>query len=345
MEKVRIGIVGAGNIATNAHLPAYQNCEEAQIVAVADLNIGRAQKLAEKYHIPQVYSSVEEMLQKADIDAVDVCTWNCAHAEVTIAAARAGKHVLCEKPLTVDRDSALRMQEAIEKEGVRFLLGVPSRFNPPYHLARELLDRGELGEVYYARASYIRRRGTPCGWFTDMKASGGGPVLDIGVHKIDAAWYLMGTPKPTRVSAVASNRIGDFQTKGVDRWQGTSCDDNQYNTEDFGAGVIHFENGAALLFEASWALNSPERRDVEIYGTKAGLTLEPLVVYGERDGYLSDDHLTPAQGSSWDLEIAHFVDMVKNGAESRVPIEQAVEMQKMLCGIYDSARLGKEVTL
>lgn len=345
MEKVKIGIVGAGNIATNAHLPAYQNCKDAEIVAVADINMERAKALAEKFNIPQVYSSVEEMLEKADIDAVDVCTWNCAHAEVTIAAARAGKHVMCEKPLTTDMESAYRMRDEIKKAGVKFLLAVPNRFTPPNMLARELYDKGELGDVYYAKTSYIRRRGTPYGWFTDKKTSGGGPVLDIGVHRIDAAWYLMGNPKPVRISAAVSNRIGDFKTKGVDRWQGTYCDDNQYDTEDFGAGVIHFENGAIMLFEATWALNGPDHSATEICGTKAGLTLDPLTIYGERNGYLSDDQLKPSQEKSMDLEMAHFVECVKNGTETRVPIDQAIELQRMLNGIYDSARLGKEIIL
>ncbi len=345
MKKVRIGIVGAGNIATNAHMPAYAVCDRAEIAAVADLNLERAEAFAKRFGIPHAYASVEEMLAHEDIDAVDICTWNCGHAPVTIAAANAGKHILCEKPFADSLEHALAAKEAVEMAGVQFLLGVPSRFNPSNALARELVDKGELGEIYYAKTSYLRRRGTPTGWFTDSRVSGGGPVLDIGVHRIDAAWYMMGNPKPVRVSAAASNRLGEFQTKGITRWQGTPCPDNCNDTEDFGAGVIHFENGAILVFEASWAINGPDHQFTQLYGTKGGLTLDPLTVYGERNGYLSDDQLNPGSGNPFELEIAHFVDCILTGARPRTPIGQACDLQRMLQGIYDSARLGREVTL
>lgn len=345
MKKVRIGIVGAGNIATNAHMPAYKVCDQAEIAAVADLNLERAQAFAEKFGIPHAYGSVEEMLANEDIDAVDICTWNCGHAPVAIAAAKAGKHILCEKPFADSLEHAREAKEAIEKAGVTFLLGVPSRFNPPNALARKMLDDGELGDIYYAKTSYLRRRGTPTGWFTDSRVSGGGPVLDIGVHRIDAAWYLMGNPKPIRVSSAVANHLGEYETKGITRWQGTPCPDNQNNTEDFGAGVIHFENGALLAFEAAWALNGPDYQATQLFGTKGGITLDPLTLYGERGGYLSDDQLHPGQGKSFELEIAHFVSCVQTGAPTRFPVEQAYNLQKMLQGIYDSARLGREVIL
>ena len=258
MEKIRIGIVGAGNIATNAHMPAYAVCDKAEVVAVADLNLERAQSFAKRFGIPNAYASVEDMLAAEQLDAVDVCTWNIGHAPVTIAAAKAGKHILCEKPFADSLEHALEAKAAVEEAGVRFLLGVPSRFNPQNALVREMTDKGEFGEIYYAKTSYLRRRGTPTGWFTDKRVSGGGPILDIAVHRIDAAWYMMGNPKPVRVSAAVSNRLGEFQTKGIQRWQGTPCPDTNNDTEDFGAGVIHCENGASLLFEASWAINGPD---------------------------------------------------------------------------------------
>jgi len=155
----------------------------------------------------------------------------------------------------------------------------------------------------------------------------------------------MGNPKPVRVSAAVSNRLGAFRTKGIERWQGTPCPDNQNDTEDFGAGAIHFENGAILLFEASWAINGPDFQYTQLYGTKGGVTLDPLTVYGERNGYLSDDKLNPGPGKSFELEIAHFVDCVLTGAPTRTPVDQACDLQRMLQGIYDSARLGREVTL
>lgn len=345
MEKLKIGIVGAGNIACSSHLPAYAKCENAEVVAIADLNRERAEEAAKKFGIPEVYGSVEEMLEKADIQAVDICTWNNGHAPVAIAAAKARKHIMCEKPLTVSDECAEAVREAVEKSGVKFFLAVPGRFGVRNEYLHKQIEEGKFGEVYYAKTSYVRRRGTPSGWFTDRKTAGGGPVIDIGVHGIDAAWYLMGCPKPTRVSAFVSYHIGDYQTKGVGRWQGTPCPDNQFDTEDMGAGVIHFENGSMLMFEASWAINGLPHTDTQIFGSKAGADLNTVTIYGERDGYLSDDKVEVGDNDRFLAEITHFAECVLKDLPTRYPIEQAVTMQKMLDAIYASAEQGKEIVL
>ena len=345
MSKLRIGVVGAGNISVNAHLPAYQEINNVEVVAIADLDLDRAKAAAEKFHIPQAFDSVEAMLEGAELDAIDICTWNNGHAPVCIAAAKAGKHVVCEKPMAKDLADAKAMEQAIKDAGVTFMLAVPGRFNTQNMAVREMLEAGELGDVYYAKVANVRRRGTPSGWFTDKKTSGGGPVIDIGVHSIDAAWYLMGTPKPTRVSAQVFAPHGDYQTKGVGRWQGIPCPDNQFDCEDSGAGIIHFENGAAMLFEATWAFNGPNHTDVQVVGSKAGVTLDPLTVYGERVGYLSDDVVTVGENNRFAEELKHFADCVLNNKTPKYPLEQAVQMQEMLQAIYDSADQNKEVTL
>jgi len=347
MEKLRIGIAGAGNISNNGHLPAYKSCSNAIPAAICDLDLARAKETAERWGIPEYYGSAEEMIEKADIDAVDVCTWNSGHAPVCIAAAKAGKHVLCEKPLAMDMNDALAMEKAVDEAGVVFMLAVPSRFGYANMYLRDMYDRGEFGEVYYAKTSNIRRRGTPTGWFTDKKTSGGGPIIDIGVHRIDAAWYLMGTPKPVRVSANVFEKIGDYQTKGVGRWHGIPCPDNRFDCEDSGAGVIHFENGAIMTFEASWAINGADWSETRIFGTKAGASVEPLVIYGERGGYLSTDSITVSSANDkFRLEIEHFAEhALKGDKNTKYPISQAVDMQRMLQAIYDSASAGKEIIL
>ena len=347
MNVLKIGVVGAGNIARYAHLPAYKQLTNCKPVAICDIDFERAKSAAEEFGIEEVYSSVEEMLEKSDIDAVDICTWNNAHKDVLIAAANKGKHVMCEKPLAMNLSDALEMEKAVKENDITFFLAVPSRFGYANMYLREMYDRGELGDVYYSKTTNIRRRGTPLGWFTDKKTSGGGPVIDIGIHRIDAAWYLMGTPKPTRVSANVYNNIGDYQTKGVSRWHGTPCPDNKFDCEDSGAGVIHFENGATMLFEASWAINAPEKSETLICGTKAGATIEPLVIYGERNEYLSTDSVTVnSANDKVKLEIEHFADCVLKGIkETKYPIDQAVDMQRMLQAIYDSAESGKEIVI
>lgn len=341
---LRIGAVGAGNIFTHGHLPGYKKISNARVTAVADINEERARAAGEKLGV-EWYTSVEEMLENAEIDAVDICTWNNGHAPVCIAAAKAGKHVLCEKPMTRHATEAREMEAAVKEAGVGFMLAVPGRFGNANRYIRELYEKGELGDVYYGKTSYIRRRGTPLGWFTDVEHAGGGPVYDIGIHGIDAAWYLMGNPKPVRVSASVNYKIGDYQTKGVTKWQGTPCPDNQFNVEDSGMGVIHFENGAMLFFEASWAINAPDGSNTQICGTKAGAVLNPLTVYGEREGYLSTDSITVMDNDRFAAEIEHFADKMINGGEVRYPIEQAIQMQEMLDAIYLSGKEGREVII
>ncbi|MBQ3232230.1 MAG: Gfo/Idh/MocA family oxidoreductase, partial [Clostridia bacterium] len=237
MEKIKVAIVGAGNIARSYHLPNYKKRDDVEITAIADIKIERAQKVAETFDIPKYFASIEEMLENAECDYVDICVWNGSHAACAIAAARAGKAILCEKPMALNLDHALEMQKEIEKAGVPFMLAVPTRYTSQAMLLREMVDKGELGDVYYGKTAYTRRRGTPTGWFTDTSKSGGGPVIDLGVHCIDRTWFLMGCPKPVRVSASTSYAIGDWQTKGILRWQAEASECTAFDTEDSACGV------------------------------------------------------------------------------------------------------------
>ncbi|MDO4741427.1 MAG: Gfo/Idh/MocA family oxidoreductase [Eubacteriales bacterium] len=349
MSKVKVAIIGAGNIAQNAHLPVYMQRDDVEIVAIADLNLERAQEAAKKFGIPNAYSSVEELLEKEgdNVECVDVCVWNRSHAPVAIAAAKAGKAVLCEKPLALNLEHALQMEKEIGECGTLFMCGLVNRYRPDVSLVREMYDQGKFGDVYFATASYVRRRGTPIGWFTDTTKSGGGPVIDIGVHAIDRTWYMMGCPKPVRLSANISNRIGDFKTKGVNRWLALDSDVTAFDTEDSAAGVIHFENGATMLFECSWALNAAPREYSEICGSLAGAKLdaESLTVYGEDCGYLSDQTPTFINQNPFEIEIGHFLDCYRTGKQPVSTMAHAVTVQRMLEGIYQSAKLGREVEL
>lgn len=346
MEKLKIGIVGAGNIAQGSHLPAYAKRDDIEITAIADLNLERAQQAAEKFGIPAAYGSVEELLANADVDIIDICVWNGSHCPVAVAAAEAGKHIMCEKPMALNLEHALKMKEAVEKAGVTFMLAVPTRYSSEAQRLHEIVQSGRLGEIYYAKTAAIRRRGTPHGWFTDLSKSGGGPVIDIGVHCIDRTWFLMGCPKPVRVSAMTSRRIGDYQTKGVDRWMALDSDVTAFDTEDSAAGIVHFENGACMLFEVSWALNAPGGGYTRICGTKGGADLDPLTIYTEdEDGYLTDNKITTKPNDIFSAEIDHFLDCVRTGKTPMSDLDQAVTMQRILQGVYDSARLGREVEI
>ena len=346
-KKLRVGIIGAGNIATSAHLPAYQELTDiVEVVAIADIVPERAQAAAEKYGIPHYFASVEELMANVDVDYIDICTWTAAHAPVCIAAAKAGKNILCEKPLAATLEQGLAMEKAVKEAGVQFMLAVVTRYGAEQQKVRELYAEGVFGEIYAAKTLYVRRRGTPGGWFTDKELAGGGPVLDIGVHAIDRTWYLMDRPKPISVSAETSYRIGDFQTKGISRWQPFGKGNGVFDTEDSATVFFRFEGGKTMMAEIAWAINGPESATTQLFGSKAGCTFDPLTIYTEdAEGYLTD--LKPeVKGNNFFVEeIRHFVECLNEGKTPISPIDDAVTVQRMLDGIYRSAAEHKEVTL
>lgn len=345
-KKVGIGIIGAGNIAQNCHIPSYLKQEDVELVAICDINEARAKEAAERFGFKHYYVDFNDMLKLKEIDAVSVCTWNNAHAAAAIAAANAGKDILCEKPMAMNVEQAEAMIKAARENNVIFMMGFTNRYRADSKLLKEYIDNGRLGDIYFARAGWLRRRGTPLGWFTDAEKSGGGPLIDIGVHVIDLTWYFMGKPKPVSVVASTYAKFGDYKTKGVDRWVALDHDNPVYNTEDAAAGFIKFDNGASLSFEVSWAINGKDTGIYsQIFGTKAGANLDPLTIYGEEDDYLVDKYPTFSKENNFDNEIRHFLDCVKSGAEPISPAEDGLAVQKMLNGIYASAQSGKEILL
>jgi predicted dehydrogenase len=345
MKKLKVAVIGAGNIARSAHLPVYAKRDDVEVAAIVDWNLDRAKECAEKFGVEKVFSTAEEAFALEDLDMADICVWNKSHAPVAIAAAKRGLHILCEKPLAWDLADAYAMKEAVDKSGKIFMTGMMNRYRNDVQLLRQMVDDGKFGEIYYAKATYVRRRGTPLGWFTDTQKSGGGPVIDIGVHCIDRTWYLMGCPKPVRISASTSYRIGDYQTKGVSRWIALDSDVTAFDTEDSACGVIHFENGASMMFEVAWAINLPPEETTYIAGSKAGAILEPLTIFSEDSGYLTDNTPTFEKNNSFADEIAHFIECVRENKRPISPIEDGIEVEKMLMGIYQSAREGKEILL
>jgi predicted dehydrogenase len=320
-----------------------------------DIDLEKAKKFAEDFGVPAAYASVEEMLANGKPDYVDVCTWPAAHAPVSIAAANAGCHVMCEKPVCHNLEDALALQEAVERNGVKFMLAVPLRYGKAAVHARALVDEGVLGDVYYGKTAYVRQRGIPGGWFSCSKYAGGGPIIDIGVHRIDLAWYMMGCPKPVSVKATAIYKIGDYRDEpradfvnggvsATNEWTGAQVEDYKFDVEDSASGVFSFENGAQLIFETSWSFNGPINNSTQIAGDRAGITLEPFKLYqGDGKKVIEQEIVGDFGGDVFENEIAHFIDCIKNDKTPCSDIEQAVQLQKMLMGIYESSKTGREV--
>jgi predicted dehydrogenase len=344
--KIRIGLIGAGNIAQNAHIPAYLKQKDVELVGVCDIKEERAKEVAQKYNMKYAVKDFNDLLAIDEIDAVSICTWNNGHAAAAIAAAKAGKHILCEKPMSMNGPEAEAMLKASKENKVTFMMGFVNRFRGDSKVIKGLAEAGRFGDIYYSKAGWLRRRGTPLGWFTDLSKAGGGPAIDIGVHVIDLTWYFMGKPKPVSISSATYNKIGDYKTKGVSRWTAFDTDDLKFETEDSANGLIRFENGATMNFEISWAINGKDTGIYsDVYGTKAGASLNPFTIYDEVENYLMDSSPVVNNEDSFANEIRHFLDCIKEGSEPISTAEDGVNIQKILNGIYESAKLGKEILL
>lgn len=351
MKYLNVGIIGAGGI-SECHTEGYKNIGNVKVTAVCDINEQRAKAYAKKYDIPHVFTDYREMLKMDELDAVSVTTWNNGHAPISIAALKAGKHVLCEKPLAMNAMEAQQMVDTAKETGKLLMVGFVRRFEDNVKYLKKSIESGRLGRVYYVKAGYIRKWGNPGGWFSDKKRSGGGPVIDLGVHVIDLVRYINGKPKAVSVMASTFNYLGmKPDIKGISKY--CSQDYDEYNdVEDAAAAIIKFDNGMTLSFETSWVLFTKNSNNyLNIYGDKAGAQLEPTFeFYEEKDDYLVDDKpfIEPEKNKFQHIfneEISHFVDCIVNKTSCTNTGEDGVEIMKILDAIYESARTGHEVVI
>jgi len=343
-KKLRVAIVGSGGIAQGAHMPAFAALPDVQILAVCDVSKSARESAAEKFSVPHQFETWQPMLEMPEIDIVSVCTPNTYHFQPTVDALKAGKHVLVEKPMAVSVDEARKMAAAAKRAAKKLMIGQTARFNPQSKALKTFMDSGAVGDVYYARAMALRRRGIP-GWgaFTSKELSVGGPVFDIGVHILDLTLWLMGFPEPVSVSGGVCAPIGTRpgpQVAGMGNW-----DPKKYGVEDFGVGFVRFKNGANLVLEASWALNIPEDIfSTMICGTKGGLQSSPLKLIREEFGGLTIASPEILNGpSGHNEEIRAFVECIQKDLPEPVPAAQAIITQRILDGIYASSKAKAEV--
>jgi len=353
MDNIRIGVIGTGSIAS-LHLNSYKNNPGANIVAICDVNEARARGVAEKYGADKVYTDYHDLLADPDIDAVSICTWNNTHAPISIAALQAGKHVLVEKPLCRTVEEAHEVERAVRESGKLLQVGFVRRYDPGAMMLREFVDRGEFGELYYAKASTIRRLGNPGGWFADVERSGGGPLIDIGVHVIDLCWYLMGRPKPVSVSGNTYRKLGNrSNVQHLSFYKAADYDASKNTVEDLANAIIRFENGASIMVDVSFTLHAKkDEGSVKLFGDKGGFEIDPqIVMVTEKHNTILniEPQLDSKAGFSGDQafqnEIDHFIDCVAGGKQPISPVSDGVTMMKILCGIYESAAKGEEVRL
>lgn len=350
---VKIGVIGIGGIAEVAHLPGYR-AAGAEVHALCARRPETAAAIAGEYSVRHVTHDYRELLALEEIEAVSVCVPTHLHAEVTLAALRAGKHVLCEKPPALGAADARAMRAAAAEQDRLLMYALSARFRAPALKLRRLAEEGELGTVYGARAGWLRRRGNPAGWFTDRARSGGGALIDLGIHGLDLAWWLMGRPQPRAASGHVYREFGNYQSDDaatpdpVMQRHLVRQEKTVFDVEDSAFAMISFDNGAHLLLEASWALNcARERRYVTCYGTRAGaeLTEEGIRLYGELAGALADTRPQVPEHDAYQAQMRHFVAAIRGEEEPLATGDDGVALMAMVDAIYESARQGRQVPI
>lgn len=352
MKKYRVGVVGCGGIAKGAHFSSYLLEKRVEIVGLCDIKLERAE-FARKtlFHSAKTYSDYKEMLKDETIDFIDICTPNYLHSIIAVDALNAGKHVLCEKPDAVSVEEALRMKEAADRNGKKLMVIRNNRYYGTSFEIKKFAEEGGFGQVYAGRCGWVRRRGIPGkgGWFTTKAQSGGGPLIDLGVHMIDLAIWFMGNPKPVSVSGNTFCKFADNDaTDSPEAKFGDKIENGTFDVEDLAMGLIRFDNGAVLQIEFSWASNiRKEYRFVELRGEKAGLEWidGKAEIFFEENGRQKNKKVKGKKTLiAHKVNISHFVDVLEGAAPIFVP-EQGIDMIKILTAIYESAKTGREVIL
>lgn len=353
-KKLKIGLVGCGGMG-GVHCSAYKNMPNVEVVMLCDIVEGRADGYKNNFGFTDCKTTLDymDLVNNPDIDAIDITTPNYLHSVIAIAALNAGKHVFSEKPDCMLAAQAEEMKAAAEKAGKTLMIMRNNRYYNGSKFIKKFIADGRMGEIYSGRCGWIRRRGIPGkgGWFTTKEQSGGGPLIDLGVHMIDLAIWLMGNPRPVAVSGCTYTKFANDEADAdsVHASYGETVADGTFDVEDLAMGFIRFDNGACLQIEFSWASNvEDEKKFVELRGTKAGCSIvneDTVSVFGEEYGYLYDmkPRTVPSNGHAANL--AHFVDVVLNGTKPDFEPIQGVNMIKILNAIYKSAETGKEVQL
>ena len=348
---IKVGVIGTGGI-SGVHLGGYSRNPNVEIYALCDINEKNLAKRAEEYKVSRTFTDYREMLALKELDAVSVCTWNSAHAECAIAALRAGKHVLCEKPMALNTAQAQEMEKAAKENGKLLMIGFVRRFGNDCAVLKDFIDSGSFGEIYYAKAQYLRRKGCPGGWFGDKSRSGGGPLIDLGVHVIDLCRYLMGGPQPVSVYGATFNKLGDRRhIKDARGYSSTVVSkDDIFDVEDMATALIRFDNGAVLSVEASFSLNiEKDVGNIELFGTKAGCKLDPeLTIFTDMNDYLANVKLAQSTALSFDglfdNEINHFVECIETGKPCRNPAQDGVTLMKKREAPFHAITRGGHIT-
>jgi predicted dehydrogenase len=358
MRKVRVGIIGCGGIANAKHMPSLKKVKNVEMVAFCDIVRERAEKAAKEYGTEdaKVYEDYKELLKDESIGVVHVCTPNREHGFMTVDALESGKHVMCEKPMAKTAKEARKMLEAAKRTGKKLTIGYQNRCTPEAQYLHKACERGDLGEIYFAKAHALRRRAVPTwGVFLNEEEQGGGPLIDIGTHALDLTLWMMDNYKPKYVVGNVYHKLGD-KKDAANAWG--PWDPEKFTVEDSAFGFITMEDGATIVLESSWALNTLDVGEARtsLCGTEGGADMQDgLRINGEEFGKLFTkkpaldadgvDFYDGETESPSDHEARQWINSIVNDTEPLVKPEQALVVTEILEAIYESSKTGKPIYL
>lgn len=346
-QKIRVGIIGCGKIANSKHMPGLANLENVELCAFQNRTRSKAVTAAHSFGSPdaRVYDTYRELLRDPELDVVHICTSNDSHASIATAALEAGIHVMCEKPMALNAGDARKMVETAEKHGKRLSVSYQNRFRRDSQELKKICSEGQLGEIYHARAHALRRRGIPTwGDFLDREKQGGGALIDIGTHALDLTLWLMNNYSPRMVVGKTYNHFG---RRPHIPFRLTPESSREYDIDDSAFAFILMENGASIILESSWALNTLEIGEARasLYGTLAGADMkEGLRLNGVADAALYERKLeVPEEEDPGFLEMAAWIRSIREGEEPVVRAREALVVAEILDAVYSSSATGEAV--
>lgn len=346
-KKIKVGIIGCGDIAFNKHMPGLNKLKNVELRAFCNRSIEKAEKAAAQFgaEVARIYQDYNKLLQNEKLDLVHICTPNNSHAEISIAALKAGKDVMCEKPMALNYKEAKKMHKTAQETDQKLSFSYQNRFKAENQLFKEIVESGKLGKIYYAKSLALRRRGVPTwGYFLDKEIQGGGPLIDIGTHSLDLTLWLLDNYQPKLVLA---NVFEEMAAAGSEANYFGPWAEEDFEVEDAAVAHLIMEDGTSIILETSWALNTAREYDIKtaLSGRKAGAdNFNGLRINGEEDGNLFKKEIATAKAKNedpGDKEMRLWIEAIREDKEPPVKAEQALVVAQILDGIYKSAARGE----
>ncbi len=333
MDKSKIGVIGLGGVAQLVHLPNLSKLPNAELISVCEVNKSRLMTIAEKFSIKERYSNYNEMLEKSQMDAVIIATPTSTHADIAVDCLEAGKDILVEKPLARTYQEAKRIVDSAKKNKRKLMVGMNLRYRPDTMLLRSFINSNEIGDPFYVKCGWIRKQSSSEKWFTKKEESGGGVIIDLGIHLLDLALWLLQYPE---IASVSTQNFHHY-TK---------------NVEDTSISCIKSKNSAVINLEVSWSL--PVEKDhffLDVFGTKGSFSSNPFRLYKKvQNDYIN---LTPTQvdnptvlfKKSYLNELKSFIGAIKGLNPVFSPGEEALQRMRIIEAMYESADKKHEIKL